>query len=101
MALPPDFFAAIVALSSVTMLAKFVTHRSRHKPEVAVHRRRLWRGLHVACVLLSFASLFLAFAGFAYAEAPTWAVLAVIPGAAAMVILVVDGLCDDSRRLAK
>lgn len=98
--MPPDFFAAIVALSSVTMLAKFATHRSRYKPEQEVQRRRLWRRLHQVCVLLSFASLSLAFAGFAYDEAPTWVVLAVIPGAAALVILIVDGLCDDSRRLA-
>ena len=92
-----DFFASIVALSSIMLFTKFVTHRTRDRSVKASPRLHIW---HVACIVASSFAAGLALIALElenpsqYLHIATAALVAI-----AAVILVLDGLIDDSKRV--
>jgi len=86
-----------VAVSSVLLFAKFVTHRTRLK-----HTRRA-AGWHTVCVVCSAGAVIVALAGVAVGDQTplSWSLACVSAFAmvAAMVILLCDALVDDRKRV--
>lgn len=94
-----DFFAAVVALSSVMLFTKFVTHRTRDESQPVSRRLHC---LHVFCVLASGVAAGFALYGLEIddADPPLWLhVVTYIAVAIAGLILVWDGLAGDKKRI--
>jgi hypothetical protein len=99
-----DFYAAIVALGGVTVIAKFVTHRSRDKEAYDKHvqaakaaGKRNWIALgHTICVWFSLLAIVLALIGLGL-EIDCWpyTLITGLPLVIALVILAIDGLSED------
>jgi|GEM_PF-4533802 len=93
-----DFFASIVALASITLFTKFVTHRTRSGDLTSSPGLHIW---HVTCIGAScFAAGLALFALEMDADPPPYLhITTAALVATAGVILAVDGLVDDSKRV--
>lgn len=94
-----DFLAAVVALSSIVLFAKFVTHRTRDTREVT----KGVNTLHVVCTGLSVVALVCAFIGLELEESPPlwFDITAAVSMAGALTILVGDALRNDRKLIQK
>ena len=100
-----DFYAAIIAVGGVTIITKFVSHRSRQKgpPQEAGEatvRPGFW--LHLICVVLSLFAILLALIGLGLEI--EWGPFKIITGGLlvlALATMVFDGLWEDSRDRAR
>ena len=100
-----DFYAAIIAVGGVTIITKFVTHRSRgkgppHQAGVGTVRPGFW--LHLICVVLSLSAILFALIGLGFEI--EWGPFKIITGGLlvlALATMVFDGLWEDSRDRAK